>query len=553
MSFSDRSFFLYAFLIWVGLGVNTVSAQTDAATSESTEIKEESKGLNPFSRIFSSVKAMEQTLNIQEIKGPPNITQAIDLTVPPEDLWVRIRNGFAMPNLNDNLVLHYQQWYMNRPDALRRMVERSQPYLHHIVEEIELRGMPTELALLPMVESSFNPLAYSRAKASGLWQFIPATGKRFNLEQNWWHDQRRDVLASTEAALDYLLAIYEMQGDWHLALASYNWGEGAVKRAVEKNTQRGLPTDYLSLNMPDETRNYVPKLQALKNILGDPALLAQLKIPPMINRPYFKTIALDRPVDVKIAARLAQMPVAEFVALNPSHNRPIIRQDVPMVIPADRFAQFKENLRTYQGPLTEWQSYTIRAGERLDKLAPKFGIALSDLKRVNGLRGNIKLNPGGTLLVPGSSNAADVRDLPMLPEMADEEPVRKVEEPRSFSRQDKPPVIDDCQKNDRPTGKKGNKKSADKFVKSSCSSGKNAAKNELKPADKSGASRTEKSRAEPASKEKSKSARTSRAEEKSVSQDKSKDKDKAGKNTASPKENKAKSSESSSSKKRSSK
>jgi membrane-bound lytic murein transglycosylase D len=188
-------------------------------------------------------------LSIHEIKPPPELPISIDLTLRTTDLWERIRHGFAMTDLNSDLVLHYQQWYQNRPEALRRMIERSRPYLHHIIEELEIRGMPTELALLPMVESSFNPMAHSPAAASGLWQFIPATGKRFNLEQNWWQDQRRDVVASTSAALDYLQTIYDMHGDWHLALASYNWGEGAVKRAIEKERST-RPADRLP--QPDD-------------------------------------------------------------------------------------------------------------------------------------------------------------------------------------------------------------------------------------------------------------------------------------------------------------
>ena len=244
----------------------------------------------------------DDTLTVHEIPVVPQLSSTIDLTIHSNNLWERIRNGFAMTNLNDDLVLHYQQWYMNRPDALRRMVERSRPYLHYIVEELEARGMPTELALLPMVESAFNPNANSSAHASGLWQFIPATGKRFNLEQNWWRDERRDVVSSTGAALDYLQAIYDMHGDWHLALASYNWGEGAVKRAIGKNESRGLPTDYPNLTMPNETRNYVPKLQALKNILGDPAMISQLGLPVIPNEPYFATLETRRPMDVKTAA-----------------------------------------------------------------------------------------------------------------------------------------------------------------------------------------------------------------------------------------------------------
>lgn len=353
----------------------------------------------------------DDTLTVQEIKGAPQLPVSIDLTIRENNLWDRIRNGFAMADLNDDLVLHYQQWYQNRPDALRRMVERSRPYLHHIVEELEGRGMPTELALLPMVESSFNPNAYSRAHASGLWQFIPATGKRFNLEQNWWRDERRDIVASTNAALDYLQTIYEMHGDWHLALASYNWGEGAVKRAIVKNESRGLPTDYPSLNMPNETRHYVPKLQALKNIFGNPALIARLGLPFIPNEPYFATLESPKPIDVKTAAQLANMSVEEFQRLNPSHNRPIIKPDTPVVIPADKLDTFRSNLHNSKVPLTQWQAYTVTAAERLDHIAARFDTTTSELARVNGLSEKVRLGAGSTLLVPGNGSTSGLTSL----------------------------------------------------------------------------------------------------------------------------------------------
>lgn len=378
----------------------------------------------PPAAVSTPAAVVEEELRVEEVKAYPTPSQTIDLTVAPNDLWVRIRNGFAMPNLYDDLVTRYQNWYESRPEALRRMVERSRPYLHFIVEEIEARGLPTELALLPMVESSFNPMAYSRSHASGLWQFIPATGKRFNLEQNWWQDQRRDVMASTQAALDYLQTIYELNGDWHLALASYNWGEGAVKRAMEKNAARGLPTDYISLNMPQETRHYVPKLQALKNIFSDPLLMAQLRLPAIPNRPYLARIEVPSAVDVKKAARLAGMPLNEFLALNPSHNRPVIKPDTPVVVPAEKLDTFQYNLENSEEPLSEWQAYTLRPGERLDKLAPRFGIKLSDLKRVNGLSGRTSPGTGMTLLVPNGSGGVDLDDLPMLPPPAAEEPIK---------------------------------------------------------------------------------------------------------------------------------
>ena len=365
----------------------------------------------PSLKLESPASQANDALTVQEIQGAPQLPVSIDLTIRENNLWDRIRNGFAMADLNDDLVLHYQQWYQNRPDALRRMVERSRPYLHHIVEELEARGMPTELALLPMVESSFNPNAYSRAHASGLWQFIPATGKRFNLEQNWWRDERRDIIASTNAALDYLQSIYDMHGDWHLALASYNWGEGAVKRAITKNEARGLPTDYPSLNMPNETRHYVPKLQALKNIFGNPALIARLGLPFIPNEPYFATLETPRPIDVKTAAQLANMSVEEFQRLNPSHNRPIIKPDTPVVIPADKVDIFRSNLHDNKVPLTQWQAYTVTSAERLEQIAARFNTTPTELARVNGLSEKVRLGAGSALLVPGNGSSSGLTSL----------------------------------------------------------------------------------------------------------------------------------------------
>ena len=437
----------------------------------------------------------DDALSVQVLGDIPLFAGTIDLTAQPDDLWIRIRNGFAMTNLNDDLTLHYQQYYQNRPDALRRMVERSRPYMHHIVEEIESRGMPTELALLPMVESSFNPMAYSRAHASGLWQFIPMTGKRFNLEQSWWKDERRDIVASTSAALDYLQAIYDMHGDWHLALASYNWGEGSVKRAVEKNVSRDMPTDYASLTMPNETRNYVPKLQALKNIFGDPALMAKLNLPQIDNRPYFATVGTRETMDIKTAARLAEMPLERFVALNPSHNRPMMKADTPLVIPADKLETFQNNLRANNAPLSEWQAYTPRSGEKLNQIAPRFGITLNDLRRINGLHGKLKI-ASSTLLVPsanGNADLANFRETPSLPQIA--EPVRAKTQAKTESRAEKSGKRD---KHSKASGKQADKgksgkqagnatqKSNTKSSKSSTTSSKakssnSAAKSSAKP------------------------------------------------------------------------
>ena len=350
----------------------------------------------------------------QEVKEPLRGLATVDLTVPPDDLWQRIRAGFSMPNLEGPIVQERTAWYAARPDYLRRTFERSRLYLYHIVEELEKRGMPTELALLPMVESSFNPMAYSRAHASGLWQFIPGTGKRYDLAQNWWYDGRRDIVASTSAALDYLKDIYEMNGDWHLALASYNWGENAVAKAVERNRAARLPTDYSSLRMPEETRYYVPKLQALKNIIANPAPFGVV-LDPIPNQPYFATIARARDMDIRLAAKLAEMPVEEFVALNPAFNRPIIpaSANARMVLPADKVELFHANLEKYDNKaLVSWQTYQPKPGEKLETIAKRFGVSLAHLRQMNGVTARTRGIPA-LLVVP--INGAEINVGAQLP------------------------------------------------------------------------------------------------------------------------------------------
>ena len=337
----------------------------------------------------------------------PLAPHTVDLTLRPDDIWDRIRTGFGIPNLESPLVAQQQAWYLAHPDFLRRAVDRSSLYLYHVVRELNKRGMPTELALLPFVESAYNPMAYSRAHASGMWQFIPGTGKTYNLKQDWWRDQRRDVIASTDAALTYLQRIYEMHGDWHLALASYNWGEGAVKRAIERNRAAGLPTDYLSLSMPDETRNYVPKLQALKNIIANPGAFG-VTLPKIQNEPYFVAVERNRDIDLRTAARLANMTLEDFRALNPSFNRPIIPASsrTPLLVPADRAEEFREGLDS-NIPLATWQAHTVLRKESIAKIAAHYGMTAAALRKVNGLGPKARVRPGQALLVQkkGASDA----------------------------------------------------------------------------------------------------------------------------------------------------
>ncbi len=324
----------------------------------------------------------------------------LDLTRDANDVWDRIRRGFAMPDLHSERVAEYEQFYLERPGFLKQVFARGGRYLYHIINELEARGMPAELALLPMVESSYNPLAYSRAHASGLWQFIPSTGRHYNLTQDKWVDERRDILASTEAALEYLQKIYDMHGDWQLALASYNWGEGAVGRAVQRNDEAGLPTEYVHLRMPNETRNYIPKLQAIKNIVMQPERFG-FELPYVPNRPHFVAVESPVGVDLATAARLAELPIEEFIALNPAFNRPVVtREGQSLVVPAALADSFRARLETLAESGPQWRTYRLKRGETLATVAARHRLTLTQLREINGLTARSKTPAGYTLVVP---------------------------------------------------------------------------------------------------------------------------------------------------------
>ncbi len=327
---------------------------------------------------------------------------AVATLAAPADLWERIRRGYAMPDLESDLVRDREQWYATRPDYIFRMTERSRKYLFHIVEELERRNMPTELALLPFIESAFNPQAVSHAKAAGMWQFMPATGKYFELKQNAFRDDRRDVLASTRAALDYLQKLYGMFGDWHLALAAYNWGEGSVGRAIAKNQRAGLGTGYLDLTMPMETRFYVPKLQAVKNIVARPASF-NTKLPLIENHPFFDTVAITRDIDVALAAKLAEVALDDFKALNPSLKRPVIlAAGTPQILlPWDNAAIFQRNLEAYTGTqLASWTVWVAPATMKVADAARRNGMSEAELRSLNRIPPRMLIRAGSSLLVP---------------------------------------------------------------------------------------------------------------------------------------------------------
>jgi membrane-bound lytic murein transglycosylase D len=351
----------------------------------------------------------------RQVLADANTVAKLDRTQPTDDLWQRLRRGFAMPDIRSPLVDERTRWYVANQDYLQRVFERSRRYLFHIVEQLQKRNLPTELALVPMFESAFNPMAYSRSHASGLWQFIPGTGKRYDLQQNMWYDGRRDVVASTNAALDYLQDLYEMHGHWHLALASYNWGENNVARAIAKNRKGGKPTDYLSLPMPRETRGYVPKLQALKNLIANPAAHG-ITLEPIPNVPYFATVTKTRDIDVKLAAELAEMPVEEFINLNPGFSRPLIRSAMAprIVLPADKVDIFQDNLQKLEDQsLVSWKPYKPQRGDSLESIARKHGLTPAQLREVNGIHPRSRRVPT-LLVVPIEDGAETFARLPIM-------------------------------------------------------------------------------------------------------------------------------------------
>ena len=413
----------------------------------------------------SDQKIIEESLNEHDIKtvsfwsfnyinvGSANEPQPMALNSIPS-IWPRIIAGFGMPDIfNDGEMIHsvrrgdtlsaisirygvsiqaiknwnnlsgsliqigqklvlrkdgqgkrvtsYEKSYKANLPYLSRIFNRSQKYIHFILGELEKRGMPTELALLPMIESAYYPVAYSRAHAAGLWQFIPSTGKNYGLEQNWWRDERRDIIASTKGALDYLQGLHAEFDDWQLVLAAYNWGENGLRRSIKRNKKRGRGTRYSDLKMPRETRNYVPKLQAMKNIVIE-SHLGTLTLPHVADYAYFTPVTAPNLIDIKLAADLAGIDLEEFEMLNPSHNRPVFTTDgkTPMLIPSNRVDLFNENLKNYSAPITTWGTYEFKKGDTLSQTAEQFGIKLDKLRAINGLKPYFPIQVGQSILVP---------------------------------------------------------------------------------------------------------------------------------------------------------
>lgn len=345
---------------------------------------------------------------LPEVAG--QLQQVVEaLPEPVPDLLGRMVNGFSLTYSDDQRVTQELNWYSSHPGYIERIQERAEPYLHFILEEIDKRGMPTEIALLPAVESAFQPFAYSPGRAAGMWQFIPSTGRHFGLKQNWWYDGRRDVVSSTKAALDYLQSLSkQFDGDWELALAAYNSGAGTVRSAIRRNQKRGRKTDFWSLNLPDETSAYVPRLLALSEIFRHPQK-HDIMLKSFPDEPYFTTVDIGSQLDLALAAQMADLPIQDLYLLNSGFNRWATDPDGPhrLNLPidkADAFAAALEKLPAAKR-LT-WKRYRIKPGDSLSVIARHNKTTVKLLRQINKLHGN-NIREGKHLLIPVSSQSFD--------------------------------------------------------------------------------------------------------------------------------------------------
>ena len=350
-------------------------------------------------------------------EAPPPLREVQHLA-PDEytDVLDRIRAGFALEDVQNWAIDREVEGYRTRPDFLDRTFRRGARYLHYIVGEIEKRGLPMELALLPVVESAFNPVAYSRSRASGLWQFIPSSGKHYGLEQNWWIDERRDVIESTNAALTYLEYLNRyFNGDWFLAIAAYNGGEGNVRAAIERNRRAGRPTDFFSLDLKPETRDYVPKLLAVRRLVGNPDLFG-LQFSPIANTAYFTIVDPGRQVHLGEAADLAGISRDDMFALNPGYNRMTTPPNGPhrLLLPVDHAETFRLAMLNPEGTVTVAAAavepppvveHRVRSGESLAVISRRYDVSVDAIREANNLRGSV-IHPGDVLTIPGSTGTA---------------------------------------------------------------------------------------------------------------------------------------------------
>lgn len=371
----------------------------------------------------SGEKGQQQTTAMADSRGkdhspekrppePSPPTEAIRPPARPDDVWDRIRADCRLPDLQNHYVAEYERWYADRPEYIARMVQRATPYLYYIANQVEARNMPMEIALLPAIESAYKPHALSRSHAAGIWQFVPATGRHYGLQQNFWYDGRKDIIAATNAALNYLEKLNrDFKGDWALTLAAYNAGEGRVGREIKKNASRGKPVDYTSLTgLRRETRRYVPKLIAMRNIIRNPQRYG-LELVPIPNQPYFSIIRLNSQIDLNIVADASGVPVNELKMLNPGFKRWATAPSGPhrLLVPANEAIMVTDAIAGIpQNQRMRWDYYTVRKGDSLNRIARRHRITTASLRRANKIRGNL-IHPGQNLLIPISTSSSSVK------------------------------------------------------------------------------------------------------------------------------------------------
>ena len=325
---------------------------------------------------------------------------------PPVDVWDRMRRGFVMTALETSSVEPIARRFAQN-NFMTHSGTRARLYRYYILSEVEKRHMPSELALLPFVESAMNPQALSPVGAMGVWQFMPGTGKRFDMRLSILVDDRKNLLESTRVALDYLQVLHDQFGDWNLALAAYNWGEGSVARAHNRNRALGLPVDYLSIKKPTETSNYVPTLEAMKRIVLDPAKYG-VSLPDISDAPYLREVSVQRDMDVDLVLRMTGMSAAEFMALNPSVKRPLLMAAATptLLLPTGVAEHFSKELAAHRGKVSTWTAVRVQNDQRIESLAARHGAKPEVLRQVNSIPKGMKLAAGSTLLVPVSRAAS---------------------------------------------------------------------------------------------------------------------------------------------------
>jgi len=365
--------------------------------------------VNAQQQIFEYVDEAEGNEITQSTGKARTSPREILIQEKPENIWKEVNKGYGIPDPKKKwakkVVKKYERWYSEHPVYTYRMFERTKRYIYYVVQEVKKRNMPMEIALLPIIESAYNPIARSNMKAVGLWQFIPSTGKNYGLKQNWWKDERSNVILSTNASLNYLEKLYKQFGTWELALAGYNAGEGKVAREIKKNKRRKRPTDYYTISLPRETDEYVSKLIAMKHIIQNPSKF-NVDVPYIPNAPYFEEVTLTEQMDIDLILKLADISSEEFELLNAHHKRPLIpKEQEPTIIllPKYKIETYNKNLAEHNEPLSNWVLYKPKRKESIMKVAKRFDINLSTFKRINSLNGRVTFRKNSTVLIPKSN------------------------------------------------------------------------------------------------------------------------------------------------------